>query len=56
MAFVDDDQIEELGEKLLERFVGFLRPGDRLIEREVNLVGRIELVSGDFRHRTRRTA
>ena len=45
MALVDHDQVEELGRERLERLVGLLAAGDRLIEREMDFVGRIECVS-----------
>ena len=40
VALVDDDQVEEAGRELAEQLLPFLRAGDRLIEAEVDLVGR----------------
>ena len=42
MAFVDDDQVEEAGRELAEELLPLLRPGDRLIEAEIDLVGGID--------------
>ena len=39
MAFVDDDQVEEAGRELAIELLPFLRPGDRLIEPEIDLEG-----------------
>ena len=51
MALVDHDQFEELARHVFERLVGFLLAGDRLVQREMDLVSRIELVSGHFHRR-----
>ena len=42
MAFVDHDQVEEARRELAEQLLAFLRPGDRLIEAEIDLVGRVD--------------
>src|ERR1700691_1982713 len=42
MALIDDDQIEETRRKLPEKLLAILRPGDGLIEAEVDLVGGID--------------
>ena len=42
VAFVDHDQVEEAGREFTENLLVFLRPGDRLIEAEVDLVGRVD--------------
>jgi hypothetical protein len=43
MALVDDDQVEEVGRELLVDVLLFLGAGDRLIEREVDLEGLVDL-------------
>ena len=62
MTLIDDDQIEEPGRELTEQLLPFLRPGDRLIEAEIDLVRRVDatlLVEGkrqiDLRCRRRRS-
>ena len=50
MAFVDDDQIEELLRELLEQLLPLLRSSDGLIEAQIDLVSRIDpsaLVEGE---------
>lgn len=51
MAFVDHDQVEEVAGELLVDVHLFISAGDGLIERQVDLVGGINLASGDFGHR-----
>ena len=42
MALVDHDEIEEARRKLAEHLLVFLRPGDRLIETEIDFIGGID--------------
>jgi hypothetical protein len=42
MAFVDDDQVEEVLRELLEQLLALFRPGDRLVEAEIDLVGGVD--------------
>ncbi len=42
MAFVDHDQIEEAGRELAIELLPLLRPGDRLIEPEIDLEGGVD--------------
>ena len=42
MALVDDDEVEECGREFPEDLLAFFRPGDRLIEPEVNLVSGVD--------------
>ncbi|MNC03474.1 hypothetical protein D3C75_508820 [compost metagenome] len=51
MAFVDHDQVEEVAGELLVDVHLFISAGDGLIERQVDLVGGIDLTFGDFGHR-----
>jgi hypothetical protein len=51
MAFVDDDQIEEIGRELLVDVLLFLGAGDRLVERQVDFVGLVDLAVADLGHR-----
>ena len=51
VAFVDHDEVEEIRRKLAVELLAFLRAGDGLIERKVDLVGGIDapmfLIHGD---------
>jgi hypothetical protein len=51
MAFVDDDEVEEVGAELLVDVLFFLGAGNSLIESEVDLIGFIRLPLLDFCHR-----
>ena len=51
MAFVDHDEVKEVGRELLVDVFLFFVAGDRLIEREVNLERLVGLPVGDFGHR-----
>ncbi|MNF66855.1 hypothetical protein D3C84_486540 [compost metagenome] len=51
VAFVDHDQVEEVAGELLVDVHLFISAGDGLIERQVDLVGGIDLAFGDFGHR-----
>ena len=51
MAFVDDDQVEEIGRKLFEDVVGLLGTSDGLVEGKVNLVGLVDRAVRDLGHR-----
>ena len=42
MALVDHDQVEEAGRELAIELLPLLRAGDRLIEPEIDLVGRVD--------------
>ena len=42
MALVDHDQVEEAGRELAEELLPLLRPGDGLIEAEIDLEGRVD--------------
>src|SRR4051794_31234806 len=42
MAFVDYDQVEEVRRELKIELLALLRPGDRLIEAEINLESRVD--------------
>ena len=42
MALVDHDEIEEARRELPENLLSFLRPGDRLIEAEIDFVGGVD--------------
>ena len=42
VALVDDDQVEEAGRELAEELLPLLRAGDRLVEAEIDLVGRVD--------------
>ena len=42
MAFVDHDKVEKAGRKLAEEFLPLLRPGDRLVEAEIDFVSGID--------------
>ena len=44
MAFVDHDQVEEAARELAVDFLIVLRPGDCLVEPEIDLVGSIDTV------------
>jgi hypothetical protein len=48
MAFIDYDQIEEAGRKLAIELLPVFRPGDCLIEPEINLEGGTRTVSTPF--------
>jgi hypothetical protein len=52
VAFVDDDEIEEVGRKLLVDIAFVFRAGDGLVERQVDLVALVDslggLVDGQF--------
>ena len=50
MAFVDDDQIEEIGRDVLEDLVFFVGAGDGLIQAQIDFVGRIDLAVLDLGH------
>lgn len=50
MALIHNDQVEEVGRYLLEGFLRLFRPGERLIEGKVDLIGRIDSASGDLGH------
>ena len=50
VALVDDDQVEEAGRELPEELLALLRAGDRLVEAEIDLIGRVDaalLVEGE---------
>ena len=51
MALVDDDQVEEVGRELLVDVAGLLGAGDGLVERQVDLVGLVDLSLLDLGHR-----
>lgn len=42
MAFVDDDQVEEIRGELLIELLSLFRAGDRLVEAEIDLVGGVD--------------
>ena len=42
MALVDHDEIEEARRKLAEHLLVFLRPGDRLIETEIDFISGVD--------------
>ena len=42
VALVDHDQVEEAGRELAEQLLAFLRAGDRLVQAEIDLVGRVD--------------
>jgi len=42
MAFVDDNQVEEVLRELLEQLLALFRPGDRLVEAEIDLEGGVD--------------
>ena len=42
MALVDDDEIEEAGRELAKELLALLRPGDCLVEAEIDLVGSVD--------------
>ena len=42
MALVDHDEIEEARRQLAEHLLAFLRPGDRLIETEIDFIGSVD--------------
>src|SRR5207249_1525040 len=42
MALVDHDQVKEVRRKLSEELLPLLRAGDRLVEAEIDLVGRVD--------------
>ena len=43
MALVDNNKIEEIVRQLFESFLVFLGSSNRLIQRQINLIGRIEV-------------
>ena len=45
MALVDDDEIEEAGRELAKELLALLRPGDCLVEAEIDLVGGVDAPS-----------
>ena len=51
VALVDDDEVEEVGRELLVDVAGLLGAGDGLVEREVDLVGLVDLAVLDLGHR-----
>jgi hypothetical protein len=51
MAFVDDDQVEEIRRELLVDVLFFFVAGDRLIEREIDFEGLVGLPVDDLGHR-----
>ena len=50
VAFVHDNQVEEVGRELLVDVPRFLRAGDCLVQGQVNLVGFVDLPLGDLGH------
>ena len=50
MAFIHDDQIEEVARELLVDVSFFFGAGDRLIKRQVDFVGFVHLSVRDLRH------
>src|SRR6056297_1114941 len=42
MTLVDHDEVEEAGRELAEQLLPFLRPGDGLVETEIDLVGCVD--------------
>ena len=46
MAFVHDDEIEEVGGELAVNIIGLFRARDGLVERQVNFVGFVDLLGG----------
>ena len=46
MAFVDDDEVEEVGAELLVDILFFLCAADGLVEREVDFVGLVDALGG----------
>ena len=53
VAFVDDDQVEEVGRELAEEVTLFVRAGDRLVQREIDLEALVHLAVRDLGHRPR---
>ena len=51
VALVHDDQVEEVRRELLVDVLLFLGAGDRLIERQVDFEGFVDLAVGDLGHR-----
>ncbi len=50
MAFVDDDQVEEIARDGFENLVFFGRAGESLIQAEMNFVGRVDFAVLDLGH------
>jgi hypothetical protein len=50
MAFVDDDEVEEVGGELFVDVLGFFGACDGLVEGEIDFVGFIDLPLFDFGH------
>jgi hypothetical protein len=50
VAFIDNDQVEEIGRELLVDLFPFLLAGDCLIQGKVDLVVLLDLAIGDFVH------
>ena len=50
MALVDHDEIEETGRKLAKNLLVLLRPGDRLIEAEIDFIGGVHVALRKLGH------
>ena len=51
MAFVNDNQVEEISRHLFIGFLVFFWSGNGLVQRQMHLISRIDGAPGNFSHR-----